>query len=66
MRKRFGSTGQSSDETTVSNGYNFTTNGSSPKAALAKSASQDNLTANKHFNSNERLSDMLLLGLTGR
>lgn len=52
MRDRFGSIGQSSNESN----YNFATNGSTlSKKTLAKSASQGNLTVNEHLNSNERL-----------
>ncbi|VDM93370.1 unnamed protein product, partial [Litomosoides sigmodontis] len=61
MRDRFGSAGQQSSSETVPNGCNFTTNGSSPKATLAKSASQSNLTTNEHFDSNERRQRQSLL-----
>lgn len=60
MRNRFGNIGLSSDEA-VSNNHNFTTNGSMtlPKRALTKSASQGNLIANEHFDSNERRRSLL-------
>ncbi|CAG9534305.1 unnamed protein product [Cercopithifilaria johnstoni] len=60
MRNRFGNTGQSSDKT-MSNSYDFATNGSttSPKRMLAKSASQGNITVNEHLVSNGRRKSLL-------
>ncbi|KAL3990969.1 EF-hand domain pair family protein [Acanthocheilonema viteae] len=67
MRNRFGNIELSSDET-ISNNYNFTTNGSmtSPKRTLAKSASQGDLTVNEHLDSNNGRRQSLLASAVER
>ncbi|EJD76416.1 EF hand family protein [Loa loa] len=60
MRNRFGNTGLLSEEEILNN-YDFATNGSMtlPKRALAKSASQGNLTINEHLDSSGRRPSLL-------